>query len=149
MAAIGEVDEANCAIGMAIALLEPGDTALALTRIQNEMFDCGADIATPGGGDASTSDYALRIIDRQVTRLEEEIDAMNASLSPLTSFILPGGSPAVAALHLARGRRPPSRARHRRARRNRARQSERIGLFEPTVGSSVRCRAFGRGSRKR
>ena len=109
MAAIGEVDEANCAIGMAIALLpdkngvEPGQTALALTRIQNEMFDCGADIATPGGGDASTSDYALRIIERQVTRLEEEIDGMNTSLSPLTSFILPGGSPAVAALHLARG----------------------------------------------
>ena len=102
MAAIGEVDEANCAIGMAIAVLD-GEIAAALTRIQNEMFDCGADIATPGGGDASESEYALRIVERQVTRLEEEIDAMNASLSPLTSFILPGGSQAVAALHFARG----------------------------------------------
>ena len=55
MAAIGEVDEANCAIGMAIALLD-GEIAAALTRIQNEMFDCGADIATPGGGDTSDSE---------------------------------------------------------------------------------------------
>jgi cob(I)alamin adenosyltransferase len=102
MAAIGEIDESNCAIGMAIALLD-GDIAAALTRIQNEMFDCGADIATPGGGDASDSEYALRIVERQVTRLEEEIDAMNVSLSPLTSFILPGGSAAIAALHFARG----------------------------------------------
>jgi cob(I)alamin adenosyltransferase len=66
------------------------------------MFDCGADIATPGGGDASDSEYALRIVARQVARLEEEIDEMNASLSPLTSFILPGGSAGVAALHFAR-----------------------------------------------
>ena len=102
MAAIGEIDEANCAIGMAIALLD-GEIAAGLTRIQNEMFDCGADIATPGGGDVSDSEYALRIVERQVARLEEEIDAMNASLSPLTSFILPSGSTAVAALHFARG----------------------------------------------
>ena len=144
MAAIGEVDEANCAIGMAIALLD-GEIAAALTRIQNEMFDCGADIATPGGGDASDSEYALRIVERQVTRLEEEIDAMNASLAPLTSFILPGGSAAVAALHFARGGRPPRRARRRRAGGSRTRQSARSGLFEPPVGSSVRRRAFGCG----
>ena len=64
------------------------------------MFDLGADIATPYGSDFE--EHALRIVPRQVTRLEEEIDAMNASLSPLTSFILPGGSMAVATLHLAR-----------------------------------------------
>ena len=74
----------------------------ALTRIQNEMFDLGADIATPGGGDASGGN-ALRIVEPQVTRLEEEIDAMNASLSPLTSFILPGGSAEARRLHFARG----------------------------------------------
>ena len=97
MTAIGEVDEANAAIGLAIAALQDGDTAQALRRIQNELFDLGADIATPGEFDG-----ALRIVASQVERLEREIDAMNESLEPLTSFILPGGSMAVAALHLAR-----------------------------------------------
>ena len=69
--------------------------------IQNEMFDLGADIATPFG-ERLRQEHALRIVARQVTRLEEEIDAMNADLAPLTSFILPGGSAAVASLHLAR-----------------------------------------------
>ena len=101
MTAIGEVDEANCAIGVAIAALEEGEFAARLRAIQNEMFDLGADIATPFGTDFE--EHALRIVPRQVTRLEEEIDAMNASLSPLTSFILPGGSMAVSLLHLARG----------------------------------------------
>ena len=101
MTAIGEVDEANCAIGVAIAALEQGELATRLRAIQNEMFDLGADIATPFGTDFE--EHALRIVPRQVTRLEEEIDAMNASLSPLTSFILPGGSTAVSQLHLARG----------------------------------------------
>ena len=96
MHAIGEVDEANSAIGVAITLLKD-EHAARLTRVQNELFDLGADIATPGDMEG-----ALRIVPRQVERLEEEIDAMNADLSPLTSFILPGGSPAVAALHLAR-----------------------------------------------
>ena len=100
IAAIGEVDEANCAIGVAIAALQDGELATGLRRIQNEMFDLGADLATPQGGEFEQ--HALRIVPRQVTRLEEEIDAMNASLSPLTSFILPGGSAAVAALHMAR-----------------------------------------------
>ena len=71
-----------------------------LRRIQNEMFDLGADLATPFGTEFEA--HALRIIPRQVARLEEEIDAMNASLEPLTSFILPGGSMAVALLHQAR-----------------------------------------------
>jgi cob(I)alamin adenosyltransferase len=97
MTAIGEVDEANSAIGVAIAALEAGKLADLLRRIQNELFDLGADLATPG-----EMEGALRIVARQVTRLEEEIDAMNASLAPLTSFILPGGSMAVALLHQAR-----------------------------------------------
>ena len=97
MAAIGEVDEANAAIGLAIAALEESETAGQLLRIQNELFDLGADIATPGEVEG-----ALRIVASQVARLETEIDAMNATLTPLTSFILPGGSAGVAALHLAR-----------------------------------------------
>ena len=101
MVAIGEVDEANSAIGVAIAALSEGQSlAGQLRMIQNELFDLGADIATPFGTDFE--EHALRIIPRQATRLEEEIDAMNADLSPLTSFILPGGSAAVSALHLAR-----------------------------------------------
>ena len=101
MAAIGEVDEANSAIGVALATIDPASSLPARLRmIQNEMFDLGADIATPFGTDFE--EHALRIVPRQASRLEEEIDAMNANLSPLTSFILPGGSAAVAALHLAR-----------------------------------------------
>lgn len=97
MAAIGEVDEANAAIGAAIAALAKGELADRLLRIQNDLFDLGADIATPGEVEG-----ALRIVESQVERLEREIDAMNADLEPLSSFILPGGSRAVAALHLAR-----------------------------------------------
>ena len=101
MAAIGEVDEANSAIGVAIAALAEGELATRLRQVQNELFDLGADLATPFGTDFE--EHALRIVPRQVVRLEEEIDAMNADLSPLTSFILPGGSMAVSLLHLARG----------------------------------------------
>ena len=97
MSAIGEVDEANAAIGVAIAALSDGDTQLQLLRIQNDLFDLGADVATPGEVDG-----ALRIVAEQVARLEIEIDDMNASLEPLTSFILPSGSLGVSALHLAR-----------------------------------------------
>ena len=100
MTAIGEVDEANSAIGAAIAALPSGQLATSLRQVQNELFDLGADLATPFGTDFE--EHALRIVPRQVTRLEEEIDAMNASLEPLTSFILPGGSMAVSLLHLAR-----------------------------------------------
>ena len=100
MAAIGDVDEANCAVGAAAALV--GDAwAGALSLIQNEMFDLGADLATPGE-DFTPGEMTLRITREQVERLEAEIDALNAELPPLTSFILPGGSPAVAALHMAR-----------------------------------------------
>ena len=97
MAAIGEVDEANAAIGVAAATLEGGALPDQLLAIQNDLFDLGADIATPGEVEG-----ALRIVGGQVARLEREIDAMNADLAPLTSFILPGGSPSAAALHLAR-----------------------------------------------
>jgi cob(I)alamin adenosyltransferase len=95
MTAIGEVDEANAAIGMAIAELIPGDLSEHLLGIQNDLFDLGADLATPG-------EIGLRIVASQVERLEQAIDVMNAELEPLQSFILPGGSLAVAALHLAR-----------------------------------------------
>src|SRR5580765_1799659 len=91
MTAIGEVDEANAAIGVALAALPDGEAAKSLLRIQNEMFDLGADVATPGQVEG-----ALRILASQVERIEREIDAMNANLAPLTSFILPGGSQAVA-----------------------------------------------------
>lgn len=97
MAAIGDIDEANAAVGAAIAAIGDGDMAEQLRRIQNELFDLGADIATPSGIEG-----ALRIVPEQVERIEREIDAMNAGLEPLRSFILPGGSVAVAALHLAR-----------------------------------------------
>jgi cob(I)alamin adenosyltransferase len=97
MAAIGEVDEANAAIGAAMAALDKGEVADRLLWIQNDLFDLGADVATPGEVAG-----ALRIVASQVERLEREIDAMNADLEPLTSFILPSGSRGVAALHVAR-----------------------------------------------
>ncbi len=99
--AIGDVDEANSALGVAIAALGDCQVAAALVRIQNDLFDLGADLATPGD-DFAPSEMVLRIVPAQVARLEREIDAMNASLSSLTSFILPGGTMAAASLHLAR-----------------------------------------------
>ena len=97
MAAIGDVDEANSAIGVAIAALAGQAPAATLLAIQNDLFDCGADLATPPGIDG-----ALRIVPAQVARLEAAIDALNADLTPLTSFVLPGGHAGAAALHLAR-----------------------------------------------
>ena len=97
MAAIGEVDEANAAIGVAVAALDESELRGRLLRIQNDLFDLGADVATPGQVEG-----ALRIVAGQVGRLEAEIDAMNSELEPLASFILPSGSAAVSALHLAR-----------------------------------------------
>ena len=101
--AYGTVDEANAAIGLArlhtAALAEPEPDAM-LGRIQNDLFDLGADLCTP---ERETPKHPpLRVSDAQVERLEREIDRMNADLAPLTSFVLPGGSPASAALHLAR-----------------------------------------------
>ena len=97
MTAIGEVDEANAAIGVAISAFDDCELRTHLLRIQNDLFDLGADVATPG-----EMEGALRIVESQVERLEVEIDAMNTELAPLTSFILPSGPPAVSALHLAR-----------------------------------------------
>jgi cob(I)alamin adenosyltransferase len=99
-AAIGDVDEANSAIG--VARLHIADEADAmLGRIQNELFDHGADLATPGE-DFAPTEMTLRIVAPQIERLEREIDAMNEGLAPLRSFILPGGDSGAAHLHLAR-----------------------------------------------
>ena len=100
-AAIGEVDEANSAIGVALLHITDARMAARLRTIQNELFDLGADLATPGE-DFAPNDRALRIVQAQVDRLEREIDAMNESLEPLRSFILPGGGAGAANLHLAR-----------------------------------------------
>ena len=101
VAAYGEVDEANACLGL--ARLHTAGTPLdaILGRLQNELFDLGADLATPPRPDEAP-DQALRILDSQVARLETEIDALNSDLPELKSFILPGGTPAAAALHLAR-----------------------------------------------
>ena len=105
MQAIGEVDEANSAIGLAARSVE-GGVAAELTRIQNDLFDLGADLATPlgdvGGGDFAPSEMVLRIVPAQAAWLEAAIDGHNARLTPLNSFILPGGSEAAARVHLAR-----------------------------------------------
>jgi cob(I)alamin adenosyltransferase len=97
--AYGTVDETNAAIGLA-RLHTRDEMDRMLARIQNDLFDLGADLATPEGG--KHSEGRLRIIDSQVERLEREIDLMNEVLKPLESFVLPGGSPAAAHLHLAR-----------------------------------------------
>jgi cob(I)alamin adenosyltransferase len=97
--AFGTVDEANAAIGIARLHADAAADEM-LDRIQNDLFDLGADLCTPEGGRRSAG--ALRIVAAQVQRLEGEIDAMNATLLPLDSFILPGGSAAAAYLHLAR-----------------------------------------------
>lgn len=104
MAAIGDVDEANSAIGLAAAVLGEGREAEALFRIQNDLFDLGADLATPAGEgeDFAPSEMVLRMVAGQVAWLESAIDDATAQLEPLTSFILPGGSEAAARLHLAR-----------------------------------------------
>ena len=101
--AMGDVDEANSTIGLA-RLHTACDASLAayddmLKRIQHDLFDLGADLATPYG---EGEDKALRIIETQSTRLEKEIDRLNEALSPLNSFVLPGGSELSARLHLAR-----------------------------------------------
>jgi cob(I)alamin adenosyltransferase len=100
--AYGAVDEANSTLGLA-RLSTAGDIVLdpMLGRIQNEMFDLGADLATPVRADREGV-TSLRILAGQVERLEAEIDRLNQDLSPLSSFVLPGGSPAAAGLHLAR-----------------------------------------------
>ncbi|MBA3512536.1 cob(I)yrinic acid a,c-diamide adenosyltransferase [Sphingomonas sp.] len=99
--AIGDVDELNSAIGLALVQQVPDEARAMLGRIQNELFDLGADLATPGE-EFTPSEMALRVVQGQVDRLESEIDAMNEELEPLKSFILPGGGAAAAHVHLAR-----------------------------------------------
>lgn len=94
--AIGTVDEANSTIGL-VRLHTQGEPDAMLARVQNDLFDLGADLAVPGEGGAR-----LRVSDTQCARLEAEIAAMNALLPALTSFVLPGGGPGAAAAHLAR-----------------------------------------------
>jgi cob(I)alamin adenosyltransferase len=93
----GTVDEANAAIGIA-RLHAEGEADAMLARIQNDLFDLGADLCRPGDDPAA----GLRVQPSQVLRLEQEIDALNANLRPLESFVLPGGTAASAYLHLAR-----------------------------------------------
>ena len=101
VAAYGTVDEANSAVGLARLHTRDGTDADAmLARIQNDLFDLGADLCTPEGEERRGG--ALRIAEEQVRRLEREIDAMNGELEPLQSFILPGGTAAAAHLHFAR-----------------------------------------------
>src|SRR6516165_5880468 len=101
--AYGTVDETNACVGL-VRLHTGGDAALdaMLARIQNDLFDLGADLATPEAEDGAPRRTPLRVLATQVARLESEIDALNEELSPLTSFVVPGGSAAAAALHLAR-----------------------------------------------
>ena len=102
IAAYGTIDEANAAIGIA-RLSTVGDTALdaALSRIQNDLFDVGADLCTPDQGNGPGG-ARLTVTAKQVAWLETEIDRLNAELAPLRSFVLPGGGAAAAGLHLAR-----------------------------------------------
>lgn len=100
--AYGGVDETNAFIGVARQhTRDDAELDALLERIQNDLFDLGADLATPEQNEKPEWE-PLRVVDSQVERLEREIDAMNARLSPLTSFVLPAGSPAAAALHVAR-----------------------------------------------
>lgn len=101
MEAIGAVDEANSTIGLAVVALAGTAHGGALVRIQNDLFDLGADLATPGT-DFAPSEIVLRVVQGQVDWLESAIDALNANIPPLTSFILPGGSEAAARTHIAR-----------------------------------------------
>ncbi|WP_120716644.1 cob(I)yrinic acid a,c-diamide adenosyltransferase [Tsuneonella amylolytica] len=103
--AIGAVDEANSALGLAAVSLD-GEPAANVARIQNDLFDLGADLATPlgevGGADFTPSEMILRMVSAQAEWLEKRIDAATERLEPLTSFVLPGGSESAARVHVAR-----------------------------------------------
>jgi cob(I)alamin adenosyltransferase len=101
--AMGLVDEANSAIGLAICALGDARHAALLTRVQNDLFDLGADLATPAAdGDFTPSDMVLRMVASQPVWIEAQIDSLNDRLQPLSSFVLPGGSEAAARVHVAR-----------------------------------------------
>src|ERR1051325_6064568 len=98
----GTIDEVNAGIGLArLHTANDARVDAMLARVQNDLFDLGADLCSPDKGKGPGGD-GLAIVDAQVTRLEQEIDALNAELSTLRSFVLPGGTPAAAHLHLAR-----------------------------------------------
>ena len=99
--AYGAVDEANAVIGVARLHTAGTESDAVLARIQNDLFDLGADLCTPPTPGESPG-ACLRIVQAQIDRLEQEMDRMNATLSPLKSFVLPGGTPAAALLHIAR-----------------------------------------------
>jgi cob(I)alamin adenosyltransferase len=102
IAAYGTVDELNAAIGLArLHTAEDTELDAMLRRIQNDLFDLGADLCVPERPDKPARER-LRVVEAQATRLEQEIDRLNGNLAPLTSFVLPGGSAAAAHLHLAR-----------------------------------------------
>ena len=102
--AYGTVDETNAAVGLArlFTVDENAEVDAMLGRIQNDLFDLGADLCTPESGAKTITWTPLRVVGTQVIRLEAEIDAMNATLTSLKSFVLPGGTPGAAYLHLAR-----------------------------------------------
>jgi cob(I)alamin adenosyltransferase len=102
VAAYGTIDETNAAIGIArLHLSSDPDVDAILARVQNDLFDLGADLAVPERPERPRKE-PLRVVDAQVERLEADIDRLNAGLQPLTSFVLPGGEPAAAYLHFAR-----------------------------------------------
>lgn len=98
VAAYGDVDELNSVVGIARQQAMPAGYDAWLARVQNDLFDLGADLCVPAGGEVER----LRVTAEQVARLESWCDAVNETLAPLTSFVLPGGSPAAAALHVGR-----------------------------------------------
>lgn len=101
--AIGMVDEANSAIGLAISAVADRALTALLTRAQNDLFDLGADLATPApDGDFAPGEMVLRMVPAQAEWVEQQIDALNERLEPLTSFVLPGGSEGAARVHVAR-----------------------------------------------
>ena len=136
----GEIDEANAAIGLARGHVEDATMGEILTRVQNDMFDLGADISTPGDGSAD-GEATLRIRAPQTARLEAEIDAITADLAPLSSFVLRGGSPGGGPPALCLHRGPPGRARDVGTRRGRADQPRGAPLSEPVVRPVVRAGA--------
>jgi cob(I)alamin adenosyltransferase len=103
LVAYADCDETNAALGVVIALGSPTEPIAAVVRrVQNELFDLGADLATPVRADRSAPAHELRITQEYIDRLEADCDTVNADLRPLTSFILPGGTAAAAQLHVAR-----------------------------------------------
>ena len=129
--AYGDVDETNSALGLAICAVTDAGLKAHLQRIQNDLFDLGADLANPGPDEEGKP--VLRTTAAQVCWLEGQIDRLNGALDPLKSFVLPGGCEASARLHLAPGRAPGGAAGP-----GRGGQPAGPGLSEPAVGFSLR-----------